>query len=54
MRSSARIRSSALLRAGYVKKREGQLALALSAMKLMEAQALLVKSRTLLAATKRR
>jgi hypothetical protein len=43
-----RARLRELVCTGYVKKRDGELALALSAMKLMEARAVLAKSRTLL------
>jgi hypothetical protein len=43
-----RTRLRELVCTGYVKKRDGELALALSAMKLLEARAILAKSRTLL------
>ena len=42
------IRTRQLLRTGYVKKRNGDLALALSAMKVWEARGLVVQSRALL------
>ena len=43
-----RARHRELLSTGYVKKRDGELALALSAMKIVEGRALVAKTRELL------
>jgi hypothetical protein len=46
--ASRRARVRELLTFGYVRKRDGELALALSAMKLLEARALVAKTREVL------
>lgn len=46
--AAPRLRAGQIANLGYVKRRDGELAVALSAMKLWEARALLAKSRDLL------